>query len=81
MRLVPARLEILKPGSIVCADKTIPCIEPGPQKVLIDSYMPSHECLYVPCYPFGSPADHYLDGQLRPDGTLTGVWVWEEVEE
>ena len=76
MRLVPCFLQDLSPGSIICADSSIPCIAPGPHQVQGDTEWG----LYIPCRPHGQDAGHFLDGQLSPDGSglLLGLWNWKD---
>ena len=59
------KLTDLKAGDVVELDDGFDCMLPGLATVQADG----HGKLFVPC----SAGKHFLDGQLRDDGTLAGV--------
>jgi hypothetical protein len=59
-----ARLDGLKVGDTLFADDGFTCMRPGVLSVKQDGHG-----LYVKC----RDGHHYLDGQLREDGTLSGL--------
>jgi hypothetical protein len=59
-----ARLDDLKAGDTLFADDGFTCMQAGVKTVREDE-----DGLYIPC----ADGSHYLDGQLREDGTLAGL--------
>lgn len=69
----PVRLDDLSAGDVIVADAGFDCMPEGRHVVRRDH----HRKLFVIC----SAGCHYLEGQLRDDGTLVGFFIEDKVDE